>query len=65
MFAKFKEMLTTLHVSISFHEILELMPKFVKFMQALLKGKEEKMIKEHVKPDRKARFGKISTLPSK
>lgn len=48
MFAKFKEMLDTLQVSISFHKILELMPKFDKFMKALLKGKNEKVVKKHV-----------------
>lgn len=48
MFVNFKEMLVTLHVSISFHHILELMPKFVKFMKALLKGMKEKGVKEHV-----------------
>lgn len=48
MFTKFKEMLATLQVSILFHEILELMPKFSKFMKALLKGTKEKLIKEHV-----------------
>ena len=42
MFAKFKEMLATIQVSISFHEILELMPKFTKIMKTLLKGKGNK-----------------------
>lgn len=41
MFAKFKEMLTTIQVSISFHEILELIPKFAKFLKAILKGTKE------------------------
>lgn len=45
MFAKFKEILTTLPVSISFHEVLKLIPKFSKFMQALLKGTKHKLIK--------------------
>ncbi|XP_050896177.1 uncharacterized protein LOC127102896 [Lathyrus oleraceus] len=48
MFAKFKEMLATLQISISFHEILELMPNFFKFMKALLKGTKGKAFKEHV-----------------
>ncbi|XP_050909913.1 uncharacterized protein LOC127123760 [Lathyrus oleraceus] len=48
VFPKFKEMLTTPQVSISFHEILELMPKSVKFMKALLKGMKEKAVKDHV-----------------
>lgn len=48
MFLKLKEILATLHVSISFHEILERMPKFIKFMKALLKGTKEKAVKEHV-----------------
>lgn len=33
LFARFKEMLATLQVSISFHEVLELTPKFSKFMR--------------------------------
>ncbi|XP_050877952.1 uncharacterized protein LOC127081779 [Lathyrus oleraceus] len=48
MFAKFKEILATLRESISFHEILELIPKFAKFMKALLNRTKEKRIKEHV-----------------
>lgn len=46
MFAKFKEMLTTFQVSIPFHEVLELIPMFGKFMQALLKGTKHKLVKE-------------------
>lgn len=48
MFAKFKEMLKTLQLSISFHEVLELMPKFSKFMNALLKGTNQKVDKAQV-----------------
>lgn len=48
IFVKFKEMLATLQVNISSHEILELMPKFAKFMKALLKVTKDKMVKEHV-----------------
>ncbi|XP_050919368.1 uncharacterized protein LOC127136901 [Lathyrus oleraceus] len=48
MFTKFKKMLATLHISISFHESLKLMPNFVKFMKALLKGTKDKAVKEHV-----------------
>lgn len=39
MFAKFKEMLSTLLVSISFHEVLELLPKFENF-EGINKGDE-------------------------
>lgn len=53
MFEKFKEMLATLQLSISFHEILELMPKFAKFMKALLKSTNEKVVKEHVNMTKK------------
>ncbi|XP_050909923.1 uncharacterized protein LOC127123773 [Lathyrus oleraceus] len=48
MFSKFKKMLATLQISISFHEIFELMPKFAKIMKALLKGTKEKVVKEHI-----------------
>lgn len=48
MFAKFKEMLIILQVSISFREILELIPKFAKFMQALLdKAEVGQRLDEH------------------
>lgn len=46
MFIKFKEMFTTRQVNIPFHEILEIMPKFSKFMKALLKGINEKVVKK-------------------
>ncbi|XP_050909933.1 uncharacterized protein LOC127123788 [Lathyrus oleraceus] len=48
LFTKFKEMLATFQVSISFHEILELIPKFAKFMLALLKDTKPKLVKEQV-----------------
>lgn len=48
MFAKFKEILATLQVHISFHEILELIPKFIKFMHALVKGGKKKLTQEQV-----------------
>lgn len=46
LFTRFKEMLTKLHVSIYFHEFLELMPKFSKFMKELLTGTKHKLDKE-------------------
>lgn len=46
MFEKFKEMLTTLQVSILFQDILDLMSQFAKFMKELLKGTKENVVKE-------------------
>lgn len=43
---KIKEVLIKLQVSIYFHEIFELIPKFAKFMQVLLKAVKEKLTKE-------------------
>lgn len=54
MFAKFKEMLATLQVSILFHETLELTHKFTKFMKELLKWTKEKVVKEQVNMTEKA-----------
>lgn len=65
MFAKFKEILATPRVSILFHEILELMHKFAKFMKALLKGMKEKVVKEHVNMIEKDDMGMPQTLPPK
>lgn len=65
MFAKFKEMLTTLQVSISFHEVLELMHKFTKFMKALLKGIKQKVVKERVNMTEKDETAVPQTLPLK
>lgn len=45
MFEKFKEVLTQLQVSISFHETLELISKFSKFMQVLLKDGKQRLTK--------------------
>lgn len=42
-------------VSISFHEILELIPKFAKFIPALLKGTQQKLTKEQVNMTKKRR----------
>lgn len=47
LFARFKEMLTTLQVIIYFHEVLEIMLKFAKFMKALLNGTKKTLDKEH------------------
>ncbi|XP_050909986.1 uncharacterized protein LOC127123850 [Lathyrus oleraceus] len=65
MFAKFKEMLDTLQVSISFHEIFELMPKFTKFIKALLKRTKEKMVKKHVSMTEKDDVVITQSLPPK
>lgn len=65
MFAKFKEMMTTLHVSISFHVVLELIPKFTKFMQALLKGTKQKLVKERVNMTKKDEMVEPQALPPK
>ncbi|XP_050889535.1 uncharacterized protein LOC127094798 [Lathyrus oleraceus] len=65
MFAKFKEMLTTLPVNILFHDILELMPKFSKFMNALLKGMKEKVVKEWLNMTKKDEMVMPQTLPTK
>lgn len=63
MFAKFKKMLTTLQIRISFHEVLELMPKFSKFMKSLLKGTNQKVVKEHVNMTEKDETEVPQTLP--
>lgn len=65
MFAKFKEMLDNLLVSISFHEILELMPMFVKFMKVLLKGAKGKIGKEHVNMNEKEEVVRSQVSPPK
>lgn len=65
MFAKFKEMLANLQVSISFHKILEPMPKFVKFMKVLLKGMKGKVGKEHVNMTEKGEVVKSQVLSPK
>lgn len=65
MFEKFQKMLATLQVGISFHEILELMPKFDKFMKELLKGTKEKVVKEHVNMTEKDDMVVPQSLPSK
>lgn len=65
MFAKFKEMFTTLQVSISFHEILELMPKFSKFMKALLKGTKDKIVNKQVNMIEKNNMEMPQTLQPK
>lgn len=65
MFEKFKEMLTTLQVSILFHEVLELIPKFSKFMKALLKGTNQKVVKEQVNMNEKDEIEVPQTLPPK
>lgn len=41
------------------------MPKFVKFMQALLKGTRERMINEHVNMVEKDDVVKLKSLPPK
>lgn len=48
LFSRFNEMLTKLEVSIYFHEVLELIPKFSKFMKAFLNGTKQKLDKEQV-----------------
>lgn len=58
-------MLTTLHVSISFHEVLELMPKFYKFMKALLNGTKQKVVKEQVNMTEKDEMTVPQTFPPK
>lgn len=65
MVAKFKEMLTTLQVSISFHEVLELMTKFDKFMKELLKRTKQKVVKEQVNMTLKDEMVVPQTLPPK
>ena len=65
MFTKFKEMLATLQVSISFHEILELMPKFAKFMKALLKRTKEKVDKRIGEHDKERGDGSTSGIATK
>lgn len=58
-------MLATLQVSILFHEVLELMPKFSKFMKELLKGTKQKLVKEQVNMIEKDETAVPPTLPSK
>ncbi|XP_050889969.1 uncharacterized protein LOC127095302 [Lathyrus oleraceus] len=58
-------MLATLQVSISLHDILELMPKFVKFMRELLKGTKEEAVKEHVDMTEKDEMVISQALPPK
>lgn len=65
MFAKFKEMLTTLQVSIFSHDILEPMPKFDKFMKAILKETKEKVVKEQVNMTEEDEMVMSQTLPPK
>lgn len=65
MFAKFKEMLTILQVSILFHEILELIPKFSKFIKALLKGTKQKVVKEQVNMNEKGEMAVPQKFPPK
>lgn len=65
LFAKFKEMLTTLQVSIYFHEVLELMPKFFNFMKAMLKGTKQNSVKEQVNMTEKGNTTVPQTLPPK
>lgn len=63
MFEKFKEMLKKLQVSISFHEVLELIPKFSKFMQALLKGGKQKLTQEQENMTEKEEMPEPYKLP--
>lgn len=65
MFAKFKEMLANFQVSILFHEILEPIPKFVKFMKVLLKGTKGKVGKEHINMTKKEEVVRSQVLPPK
>lgn len=65
LFTKFKEMMTTLQVSILFHEVMERMPKFYKFMKALLKGTKQKLVKEHVNMTEKDETTMPQTFPPK
>lgn len=65
MCAKIKEILTTLQVSILFYEILELMPKFDKFMKALLKGVKQKVVKQQVNMTEKDETTVPQTFPPK
>ncbi|XP_050891208.1 uncharacterized protein LOC127096692 [Lathyrus oleraceus] len=65
LFVRFKEMLATLQVSILFHEVLELMPKFSKFMKELLKVTKQKLVKEQVNMIEKDETTVPPTLPSK
>lgn len=58
-------MLTTLQGSISFHEVLELMPKFAKFMKVLLNGTKHKLDKEHVNMTDKCDTTLLQTIPTK
>lgn len=65
MFEKFKNMLKQLQVSLSFHEILVLIPKFAKFMQALLKGGKQKLTQEHINMVEKEEAGESLEVPTK
>lgn len=65
MFVKFKENLDTVQVSIQFHEVLELMSKFAKFMKELLKGTKEKGVKEHINMTEKMEVVIPQALPPK
>lgn len=58
-------MFTTLQVSISFHEVLGLMPNFAKFMKTFLKGIKQKLVKEHVNITKKDDTTMPPTLPPK
>lgn len=48
LFSRFKEKSTNLQKMISFHEVLELLPKFSKFMKAMLNDTKQKLDNEHV-----------------
>lgn len=65
LFARFKEMLAKLQVSIYFHEVLELMPKFSKFMKALLNCTKKKLDKELVNITEKCNTAGPETMPPK
>lgn len=65
LFVRFKEMLTKLQVSIYFHEVLELMPKFAKFMKEFLNGTKHKMDKERVNMTEKCDMAVLETMPPK
>lgn len=64
LFTRFKEMLTKLQVSISFHEVLELMPEFSKFMKVLLTGTKQKLDKEKVNMTEKCDTILLQTMPT-
>lgn len=58
-------MCTKIKVSISFHEILELITKFSKFMLALLKGRKQKLTQEQVNMIEKEEMAKPQEFPPK